>query len=250
MIKHLLPSAIVFLVFCLSVNGQDGGANSGNALLIHFNYGIQMPGGDLADRFGRNALVGGGFSYLTNTNWQFGLESGILFGSNVGEDPLRNLRTPEGFIFGNNKTQANVRLRQRGLTIFGSIGKIVSLSELNPRSGLKMAFGAGLLQHKIRIQEDPASFVPQIAGEYKKGYDHLSNGLMLYQFVGYQLMARTGRTNFFIGIELMEAFTQNRRSIDFDTFATDAEKRTDLLFGIKAGWIIPIYFGDGEGIWY
>ena len=249
MLRKISLPAILCFVALLQGKAQNNG-NGGQALLIHFNYGIQMPGGDLAERFGRNAYAGGGLSYLTGSNWQIGLESGILFGTNVDEDPLLNLRTPEGFIYGNNKSQANVQLRQRGLIVLGSVGKIIGLSNRNPRAGLKIALGVGLLQHKIRIQEDPESFVPQIAGDYKKGYDNLSNGLVLHQFIGYQLLGRSGRTNFFIGVEAAEAFTQNRRTTNFATFAPDPAERTDILWGIRIGWIIPLYLGNGDEIWY
>ncbi len=242
---------LIFLIPSLKASAQSGSPVLESGLLLNFNYGFQLPGADLADRFGQNNIAGLGIYYLTKkSNWIFGIDGGFIFGADVKEDPLAVLRTEEGFIYGNNKSPANIQLRQRGLLLIGSVGKIIPLVSDNPRSGLKIAIGAGLLQHKIRIQEDPVSFVPQVSGAYKKGYDHLSNGLAFYQFIGYQHLGKLKRLNFSIGIEVIEAVTQNRRTLNFDTFAADNENRSELLFGIRAGFIIPLYFGKGEGIWY
>jgi hypothetical protein len=56
--------------------------------------------------------------------------------------------------------------------------------------------------------------------------------------------------NFYIGIELMQAFTMNRRSYNFDTMETDYTKRTDLLFGLRAGWILPLYARAPKAYYY
>ena len=48
----------------------------------------------------------------------------------------------------------------------------------------------------------------------------------------------------------MQAFTQNRRSINIDTQMVDTKNRLDATFGFKVGWILPIYLGFGEEIFY
>ena len=37
--------------------------------MFHATYSYQFPGGDMADRFGNNSSIGGGFLYKTNQNW-------------------------------------------------------------------------------------------------------------------------------------------------------------------------------------
>ena len=111
--------------------------------------------------------------------------------------------------------------------------------------------GVGIFQHKIRVQEDPNSFVPIIAGEYKKGWDRLSNGLALRQFVGYQHLSLNGLVNFYAGFEFMQAFTQNRRVQDFKLMTKLDEKRFDLMYGIKVGWTLPFTVGvNANQIYY
>jgi len=57
--------------------------------------------------------------------------------------------------------------------------------------------------------------------------------------------------NFYVGFEFNQAFTQSRRSFDYDRMAVDTLKRVDLLSGVRVGWILPFYiFDDPEEIFY
>ncbi len=75
----------------------------------------------------------------------------------------------------------------------------------------------------------------------KKGYDRLSNGIGFTQSVGYLFLSNNRIANFFAGIEMNEAFTKNRRDFNYDQMKKDNQLRTDLLFGIRIGWILPLY---------
>ncbi len=233
-------------------SGQDYVINKGNGILVNLSYGLQMPGGDIKPRFGNNSNLGLGLEYITDeTNWIFGFEGYFIFGSNVKQDVLSTLRTPEGFIIGNDRNYADIQLRERGIYTGALVGKIIPFSETRKRSGLRITLGAGLLQHKIRIQDDPNRSVPQLLGDYKKGYDRLTNGLAFNEFIGYQRLSENKRLNFYIGIEMTQGFTQNRRDFNFDTQARDDAKRLDLFFGIRAGWVLPFYFGQSaDEIYY
>ena len=96
------------------------------------------------------------------------------------------------------------------------------------------------MQHKIRIENDENQ-AKQISGDYVKGYDRLTNGFALMQYVGYQYLSNRRLVNFNLGVELYEGFTQNRRSYNFDEMRKDDTKRKDYLFGIRFGWVIPLY---------
>lgn len=242
--KLYLLSLALIAGIC-TANAQDGRLNKGNALLPSISYAAQAPGGDLVDRFGPNFNVGLSLDYLTSEkNWIFGLTGQYLFGQDVKTDVLAGLRTPEGSIIGNDRSYVDIQLKERGFYAGLHIGKLVSFSSLNPRSGFRFTVGAGLLQHKIRIQDDPLTGVPQLSDTYKKGYDRLTNGLALQEFVGYQLLSNNRRINFFAGFEFTQAFTRSRRDFDFDTRQKDDADRLDLLFGFRLGWILPFYFGQ------
>lgn len=237
---------LLFVCFIqFSANAQEEGSlriNSGNVLTFDFTYGFHLPGGDLNDRFGRSNDVGGAFEFMTaDNNWIFGLRGGFLFGKFVDEDVLQDFRTTDGNVIGSTSTYANVVLLERGIYSNIEFGKLIGLVPGNPRSGLRLTVGLGILQHKIRLEEDRASFVPQIVNDYAKGYDRLSNGLAITEFIGYQHMATNRLMNFYAGFEFVQAFTQSRRDWDFVLEKKDETKRKDYLMGFKVGWILPFY---------
>jgi len=47
--------------------------------------------------------------------------------------------------------------------------------------------------------------------------------------------------NFRAGIEIEEGFTQNRRTINYDTKLPDTEMRLDMLISFKLSWNLPIF---------
>ncbi|HMQ85101.1 MAG TPA: hypothetical protein PKA00_19480, partial [Saprospiraceae bacterium] len=228
--------------------GYNSNLNEGNGLLFKFSYGYHVPGGDLADRFGSNSSIQTGLDYITDkSNWIIGLDANFYFGSVVKEAVLGGLLNPEGFIIGNDRDYADIQLRERGIHFDLHLGKIFPISPINQRSGIRVHVGAGLLQHKIRIQDDPIRGVPQLFGDYKKGYDRLTNGLSLTEFVGYQHLSRDRRLNFYGGFEWTQAFTQSRRDFNFDTMSKDEAKRFDSLIGFRIGLILPFYLGQDAG---
>ena len=222
-------------------------SNEGTILAAHLSYGYQVPGGDLLDRFGSNFSAGIGLQLFLPSNWVLEAEGQLLFGQQVKIDVLAPLRSPEGYLFGLDGGTAEVLLRERGWWFGASLGKLFPVISTNPRSGLQINIGAGLLQHKIRIQDDPLVSVPALSGEYKKGYDRLSNGLSLKQFIGYQHFSINRRINFFIGLEFTQGFTESRRNWNIDEMAREEGARIDLLYGIRAGWVLPFYIGEGSG---
>ncbi|MEM9916623.1 MAG: hypothetical protein AAF990_00930 [Bacteroidota bacterium] len=245
---------LAFFFFLSIIDLQAQGRvydNKGRVLLPVISIGNFWPAADMEKRFGRNFELGLGLEMVSEKNWIIGLDYQFYFGNTVKEDVISNLRTPDGLVIGNTRSLAFVELRQRGFYAGGYIGKLIGIIPDNHRSGIRITVGAGLLQHKIRIQDDPDSFVPALDDTYKKGYDRLTNGLALQQFIGYQHLSRNRLINFYLGLEIIEGFTQNRRSFNFDDRAQDTAKRLDILYGIKAGWSLPFYLGEkGEEIFY
>lgn len=221
--------------------------NEGDGILLNFSYGYQLPFEDLEERFGNNGVVHTGVEYWTRNNLIIGLEGSFQFGSRVKQDVIAGLRTQEGFIIGNDRDVADVQLRQRGFYAGGLVGKLFPLLENNSRSGIRATLGLGLLQHKIRIQDDPQRDVASLTTELKKGYDRLTNGLALSQFIGYQHLANDRQLNFSAGVEFIQGFTQNRRSFNFDTQMQDTQMRLDVLLALRVTWVLPFYLNETAG---
>jgi hypothetical protein len=51
----------------------------------------------MVNKFGANINVGASSLYKTNKNWVYGVAFSFLFGKNVKIDPVKNLKTAEGF---------------------------------------------------------------------------------------------------------------------------------------------------------
>jgi hypothetical protein len=230
------------IVNCFHASAQFNVRDSSvSFFMIGGTFAYQIPGGDIADRFGNNFNVGGTFQWKTKKNWIFGIDGNFLFGDDVKENNiLEKISTSQGYIIGEGGFYADVVLYERGLMFQAKGGKIFPFIGPNPNSGLMATLGVGLLQHKIRI-EDKGNTAPQLSDEYKKGYDRLTNGLSLTQFLGYANFGNHRLVNFQAGFEFTEAFTKSRRNYDFDTMTHDDKSRFDLLVGVRVAWIIPLY---------
>ena len=239
---------VLLLVFSQILPAQDQSRES-PVVLPSLGYAYQLPGGDLQDRFGPNFSLNLQLEYLTRQDWGYRLEGGYLFGTQVKEDVLANLRTREGNIIGNDRAPADIQLRQRGWYLGAGLSRWFRMGSAS-RSGLLLSGTAGLLQHRIRIQDDPLSAVPQLDDTFKKGYDRLANGLYLTEFIGYRYLANDRRINFYAGLEFTQAFTRNRRSFDYDLQSRNDANRMDLLYGLRIGWILPFYLEPSSQIIY
>lgn len=217
---------------------------------ISFSYAHQFPGGDLGERFGPNSNIGLSFNIKDLHNFFYGFEVSYLFSDNVTQPGLlQNLMTTNGEILSNDGEIAEVLVQQRGWLATASGGKLFPLRNTNPNSGILVKGGVGFMAHKIRL-ETQMHTVTQLEDEYVKGYDRLTTGLTLTQFVGYYYMSDNRLTNFFVGVEGYQGFTAGRRSYTFDTQTVDNQPRFDLLLGIRAGWCIHIYKRTWRNFYY
>ncbi|MEM8584188.1 MAG: hypothetical protein AAGF87_07965 [Bacteroidota bacterium] len=242
--------SVSFVLPLVSQDPLSGLKNKDQAVLVSVSYGPELPLADLADRFGSNWGAGLSIGYTpTESPWTFDLQGKYLFGNEAKEDVLAGLRIINGFIVGNERLPADIRLRMRGIYFGVQVGRIFSLGS-NPRAGIKFALGAGWLEHRIRIQFDPQQTVNQLVGDYRKGYDRLAGGPALTNFIGWYQLGKSGRINYFAGVETTLGFTTNQRDFDFATSGTFEESRVDVSVGFRAGLIIPLYMGEGEDIFY
>ncbi len=234
-----------------SVKAQSTAPDSATSLwMFHGNFGLHLPGGDLDERFGNNLLAGAGFLYKTDRNWFWGVEADFLFGTDVKEDDLfRDLETETGFMIDASGMYADVFLSERGFRLGPKLGRLIPLQKSKPDAGLMIIISPGLLQHKIRI-DDRNNATPQVDDDYIRGYDRLSNGFAMQEFIGYFHTGEYRLTSFFAGLEFNQAWTRSRRDWDFDRMGKDNKKRFDMLSGIKFGWVIQLSGGKPKEYYY
>lgn len=223
---------------CAQVSVKDSAISM---VMIRPSYALQVPGGDLANRFGINQSIGIATTYKHRSGWMFTAEGDFIFGNKITEPNLFSmLTTSEGTIIGEDGLYADVRAFQRGYYVTLGVGRIFPIKKPNPNCGFILEGSLGFIQHKIKIQ-DKKNSVPALRGEYLKGYDHLTNGLVARQFVGFLYVGNFRLVNFYGGIEFVQGFTKNRRSFNYADMAPDNTLRTDLLVGLRVGWVIPLF---------
>lgn len=208
--------------------------------MVSLHLGGQLPGGDLADRFGANLNVGASFLIKSKKNWLVGMEGNYMYGRNVKEDVLSQLKTASGNVIDNEGYPADLRVTERGLGIHLVAGKVLNIWAPNKNSGLMFMVGCGYLQHKINLF-DYQKKIAAVKGDLKYGYDRLSNGISTSQFLGYMYLGQNQMINFYFGFEFYQGFTQSVRKLNYDTGLPDTKKRLDLLYGFRFGWILPLY---------
>lgn len=251
---HILFHPLILILTLLSstVFSQEKKAEARSFPMFSAAYSAQIPGGDMADRFGFSSTIGGSFMYKHKSNLFFETSGSFLFGSALKEEAegiLDGIKDSDGQILNEYGEFAKVVLSERGFFAGGRLGYIVPVLKDNPNSGIMISAGGGILQHKIRIDND-GNNAPQILNDYKKGYDKLTNGFALTEFVGFVYFGDQHIFNFYAGFEFYQGFTQSRRSYDFNLMGPDLKKRKDLLSGFKIGWIIPIYERKPDPFYY
>ncbi len=214
------------------------------------SYAFQLPGGDLAKRFGPNSNAGASAWYKTDRNFFYNVSWSYIFGQQLTSTTIfDSIATVDGFVIDREGKYADVRIFERGFTLGVNAGKLFPMLGPNPNCGLLTTVGLGWIQHKYRIYDNGAR-TPQLSKEYLKGYDRLTGGLAVTEFVGYWFMSNNRFVNFYAGIEATQGFTKSLRSWDYTLMKADTERRMDLLWGVRVGWVIPIYQGGGKEYYY
>ncbi len=209
--------------------------------LISVQYGAHLPGGELVKRFGWNSTIGVDFKFKSEKGWLFGGSYSWAFGSRVKEVHMFDSfigKSEE--IIDQDGLFSVVRLNERGHLFMLEGGKLFPITKKNRNSGILFQVGVGAMLHRIDIFASTDK-VPQITGDYEKGYDRLSGGFAFNQFLGYQHLDPKKQINFNFGIVTHQAFTKSMRTTQFDIRKFDDAKRIDLLTGLRIGITIPVY---------
>lgn len=208
--------------------------------LVGASYGYYLSGADMLKRFGSSSAAALNIDFKTKKYWMFGVNGSYIFGNKVYESLFDSISTSTGGIISEAGQFADIRLYERGFTVSATAGKMFHFDRPNPNSGVVATIGLGFIQHKIRI-ETIGNNVPQLSKEYKKGYDRLTNGLLISENLGYLYLSNNRLWNIYLGLEFQQGITKNRRAYNFDEMRQDDRQRLDVLYGAKLMWILPLY---------
>lgn len=243
----ILLSILTFAFSSVELQAQEKGRRG---VLFPVTYKIQFPFGDLGDRFGFNNAVGLGMHYKFQNNWMIGVEGSYLFGNNITDVPLSEsyVFTSSGNITDADGFPSEVAFFERGLEFSFRVSKLIGISKKNNESGILLQAGIGYLEHKIFVDESGSS-IGFLQGDYVKGIDKYTNGISFVQSIGYLHLDLKKLTNVNISFEIIEAFTKNRRSFNFDEMRAATELRLDILLGVRFSLLLPIY-GKNQDYYY
>lgn len=235
---------IIFFLLFLSTFGAMAQVSlkdsSRNVFLAGLNYKANLPGADLAKRWGFHNSLGMDIDQKFKSNFTLGLSGGFTFGSRLKDSTIfNNLYNEFGTITSLSGTPADILFLMRGFNAYATVGYVFNKFGNNANSGLWVKGGLGYMMHKIRI-ESLYDAVPQLEGNYRKGYDKLTTGFSAMQFIGYLYQANYRLLKFYAGFEFTESFTKNIRTFNFDTGGPETAGRFDVQYGFKVGWILPI----------
>lgn len=254
MFKKILSINFLFTIVLFSLSAKSQVSlkdSSAFATLIGISYSYQFSGADLSERYGNNSSIGLSCMLKTKNNWLFGADFNYLFGNDVKiyDQIVKNIATSDGQVISKEGVYSDIRMFERGFISTVKIGKLFPVFNSNPNSGIVFLGSAGIIQHQIRIETDNNA-APQLVGDYARGYDRLSNGFVISQFLGYMYLSDKKLTNFFVGIEFNQGWTRSKRDYNFDTMKKDTDRKFDTLWGFKIGWVLPIYNRAPEKFYY
>ena len=175
-----------------------------------------------------------------SSQWLIGAEYSFFSGNEFKEEEIFDIiRDQDGMLINIYGEYGEAAFYERGFYAGLKVGRLFPIFGPNPNSGLMIHASAGLLQYKTLIHHDGQA-VPLLVDDYTKGFDHLTNGFAISQFIGYMHLDSHEPVNFYVGLEFHQGWTKNRRDYNFDIKGPDDTLRRDFLYGIKFGWIFPI----------
>lgn len=208
----------------------------------NYSYNFVLKNSDLYKESGNLMGVGINLSLKTKSNWTVETGFNYMFAGKVkGVDSMFSMITNgAGLIMDGNGTPADIEIDTRGWSLRLEGGKIFPISKKEQNSGIHIKVGVGAVQRFVFIK-NPDNLVPFLTEEYKKGYDRLTLGISLYQYIGYTRLSNTKFACFYGGVEFYEIFLHRQRAYDFNLMGKDNRKFFDTMIGLKFGWIIPLY---------
>lgn len=256
--KNILPLFLLLATMLLKLSVQAQGDVKNEKLNIHIipvHASFHYPGGDLADRFGESAAMGTGYLFKSKSDWILGVDANFIFGQKVKieKDLLKNISTTSGGVIDKVGVYSNYVMYERGYHFNATVGKLFPVIGPNPNSGIMVTASAGYLWHRIRIDVENNT-TPQLKDDYKYGYDRLTGGVSLSENLGYLHLSNNRKFNIYAGLEFIQAFTSPIRKRNFDLLPgevdPDPSSRLDLFYGIRIGWMLPVYSRAPDKFYY
>ena len=262
MTKRIITT-ILLIVMAIGANAQvKEQVDTLQCNIIGFGVGTLMPvsgsssggleGGTMMDLYkgpSINFALEWGYKFLDG--WMLSTDADLWFGYNSDnlqdrEARLGDLYTSQGYLMSWGGYDGSVTLYNRGIAVRPGIGKIINIMPKNPNSGILLKLSGGwFMQKTVHMQDMNESLVPQLNDKYMKLYDHLRNGVILTQSVGFIFMSNYQTyINFKVMLDISECVSWSSRPYVIDNLmglhGKDKNRYFDLIVGLKVSWMFPL----------
>ncbi len=250
--RYILTCLCCLLAGSLSAQSELLSRVDSSCAMVYtgINVGYQWTMADLSAESTNLMDVGLDLAVKNKKNWCLEVGFNYYFSGKVkGTDSLfRFITNQDGSIIDGNGSPADIDVDQRMWALRLVAGKTFPISENYRNSGIQLKLGATMLQRYVYIK-NPENKVAALTDEYKKGYDRLTSGFGLYQYLGY-IHLQKRLNSFYAGIEATEVFSHRQRDWDFSLMRKDDRRFMDIMVGIRLGWIIPLYRQETQDTFY
>ena len=251
------------IVLMLSAKAQEKEhADTLECHIIGFSTGAIMPGGGSASEgaLGGNMrdLYAGPYLdfdlecyYKYQSGWMVTLDGDLWFGMNSDNlqervERMGSVYSSSGIAYGFNGTDGNVVAHNRSLAARIGVAKILRVIPDNPNSGIMLKIGGGwMMQKTVFMQDRTEAAVPQLRGRYVTMYDHLRQGAVLTESLGFCYMSNyLTYINFKVELSVSESFLWSTRPYTIDNVmglnGKDNNRYLDLFYALKLTWMFPL----------
>ncbi|MDC0467551.1 hypothetical protein OAP07_00290 [Bacteroidia bacterium] len=239
----------ILLLICIVIPRlaiSQSEVKTSQAFLFTPHIAFHKVGGDMKERFNNFNSLGMNIDYKFKNNFVIGLDYDWFFGRSVKDNGIfSNINGKSGLVIDQNGDFSVINLLIKGNYATINLGYLINLPRVQSNSGILIQLGGGFMQHKIDIYSSQVT-IPQLNGDYEKGYDQLAYGLATKQFVGYQYLVNHSRYHLRAGLEFNQGFTKGRRTWNFNTNESGLDQRFDATVALKLGIIVPIYTKKAE----
>ena len=229
--------------------------------MVGFTVGMVTPGG------GSNSqgMTGGNMGEMYKApyldfalEWDYRYQNGLSIGLDadmwfgLSDDNLQQREVRMGSVYTEGGLAMSwggydgvVTAYNRSFAIRPSLGYTIPVLPKNPNSGILLKASAGWWMQKTVFNQDfTQSPVPQLHGAYEKLYDHLRNGIMLTESVGFIYMSNyLTYVNVKIAFEVSQCWSWSSRPYQIDNLmglnGKDNSRYFDLLYGVRLTWLFP-----------
>lgn len=252
-----------YIILAMSAMAQEKEkADTLECHIIGFTVGTLAPGpgsastgalgGNMRDLYAGLYLdFGLECDYKYQSGWMVTLDGDMWFGLNSDnllrrEERMGSIFNQNGVAYGFNGTDGNVVAHNRSLAARLGVARIIQVIPENPNSGILLKLSGGwLMQKTVFVQDMNESPVPQLRGRYVGLYDHLRQGAVLTQSVGFCYMSNyLTYVNFKVELSVSESFMWSARPYTIDNViglnGKDGNRYFDMFYGLKLTWLFPL----------